>query len=256
MLTSHNTEPANLATPALSNSFEPVGFAKGAGHANQNSEKLIMAHKQMVRRIAWHVHSRMSTAIEVEDLMQIGLIALVESARGFEERGVAFATYANTRIRGAMIDALRRDARMSRSGMANRRRIATARAELEQRLMCTPSDADIAAELGLDGPQYQVMVASTHAVRQTSIDDAYSDHDMCFSDNSDSADESLEKAQLAALLGANLAKLSQREQMVLNLYFIEEMNLEEIGQTLDVGAARICQIKKSALDKLRKLMGN
>jgi RNA polymerase sigma factor for flagellar operon FliA len=219
-------------------------------------EKLVLAHKQMARRIAWHVHSRMSTAIEVEDLIQIGLIALVEAAQIFEERGAAFATYANTRMRGAMIDALRRDARMSRSGMGNRRKLASTRADLEHRLMRAPNDAEMAAEMGLSGAEYQTLVATSRPVRQESIDEAYSDHNILFSDASDRADDMLEKSQLGALLGANLAKLSEREQMVLNLYFLEEMNLEEVGLTLDVGPARVCQIKKSALTKLRQMMSN
>lgn len=226
----------------------------GSNNGNRETEALVLSHKQMVRRIAWHVHSRMSTAIEVEDLMQIGFIALVKAAQIFEERGAAFATYANTRIRGAMIDALRRDARMSRSGMGNRRKLVSIRGDLEHRFMRAPNDAEMAAEMGLGAADYQALVATTHPVRQDSIDDAYSDHDILFSDTSDRADDMLEKSQLSALLGTNLSKLSEREQMVLNLYFVEEMNLEEIGLTLNVGAARICQIKKSALTKLRHMM--
>lgn len=256
MLTSRIAERVEPANQIVSEYFKPLSIADGEESSNQNSEKLVLVHKQMVRRIAWHVHSRMSTAIEVEDLMQIGFIALVEAAQIFEERGAAFATYANTRIRGAMIDALRRGARMSRSGMGNRRRLASVRADLQHRLMRAPSDAEMAAEIGLAGPEYQSLVATTRPVRQDSIDEAYSDHDILFSDTGDRADAMLEKSQLSAILGANLSKLSQREQMVLNLYFVEEMNLEEIGLSMDVGAARICQIKKSALAKLRQMMEN
>lgn len=256
MLTSCITERVELTNNQVSEYFKPVGIVDGEGCNSRNSEKLVLAHKQMVRRIAWHVHSRMSTAIEVEDLIQIGFIALVEAAQIFEERGAAFATYANTRIRGAMIDALRRGARMPRSGMGNRRRLAAVRDDLQHRLMRAPSDAEMAAELGLAGRDYQALVATTHPVRQDSIDEAYSDHDILFSDTSDRADDMLEKSQLSAILGANLSKLSQREQMVLNLYFVEEMNLDEIGLTIDVGAARVCQIKKSALAKLRQMMEN
>jgi RNA polymerase sigma factor FliA len=252
--TTECTEP----TPNVAMSSHPAAALNGPvrNGINPDSETLILKHKQMVRRIAWHVHSRMSTAIEVEDLIQIGLIALVEAAQIFEERGAAFAAYANTRIRGAMIDALRRDARMSRSGMGNRRKLASVRAALEHQLMRPPSDAEMAAEMELGGPAYQALVATTHPVRQDSIDEAYSDHDMQFSDAGDRADDMLDKSQLSALLGASIAKLSDREQMVLNLYFIEEMNLDEVGLTLDVGAARVCQIKKSALDKLRQMMAN
>ncbi|WP_373474638.1 sigma-70 family RNA polymerase sigma factor [Sphingorhabdus sp.] len=216
--------------------------------------RLIETHSTLVRRVAWHVHSRMSTAIEVEDLIQIGFIALVEAAQHFEDRGIAFAPYASTRIRGAMVDALRRDARMGRAGMANRRYLASIRAKLEQEYMRPPSDAEMADAAGLEPQAYYAMTASTQAVAQDSIDESYSDHDMWFADLADSADTALEKAQLRETLVANLAKLTEREATILQLYFVEELNLDEIGETLGVGAARVCQIKKAALDKMRDLM--
>lgn len=219
-----------------------------------NISHLIGQHSALVRRIAWHVHSRMSTAIEVEDLIQIGLIALVEAAQNFEDRGIAFAPYASKRIRGSMIDALRRDARMCRAGMANRRYLTGIRAKLESEYMRQPSDAEMAAATGLDPAAYFAMSASTQAVQQDSIDDSYSDHDMWFADLADAADTALEKQQLREHLVDNLGKLSEREAMILQLYFVEEMNLDEIGETLGVGAARVCQIKKVALDKMRAMM--
>jgi RNA polymerase sigma factor for flagellar operon FliA len=221
-----------------------------------NPAKLVAMHGALVRRIAWQVHSRMSTAIEVEDLVQIGLVALVEAAWAFEDRGLAFAPYAATRVRGAMIDALRRDARMARAGMANRRYLAGIRARLEAEYMRPPSDAEMADATGLDADAYYAMLASTQAARQESIEDSYSDHDMWFADLADSADTALEKQQLRETLAANLAKLGEREALVLQLYFVEELNLDEIGETLGVGAARVCQIKKSALDRMRAMMAD
>lgn len=215
---------------------------------------LIQRHSPLVRRIAWHVHSRMSTAIEVEDLIQIGLAALVEAAQNFEERGIAFAPYASTRIRGAMIDGLRRDARMCRAGMANRRYLAGIRGRLEQEYMRSPSDAEMVAATGLDCQAYFDMAATTRAIQQDSIDDSYSDHDMWFADLADSADTMLEKAELRETLAASLRLLGKREALVLQLYFVEELNLDEIGETLGVGAARVCQIKKAALDKMKAMM--
>ena len=221
-----------------------------------NPARLIEAHSALVRRIAWHVHSRMSSAIEVEDLIQIGLVALVEAAKNFEDRGIAFAPYAATRIRGNMVDALRRDARMGRAGMANRRYLAGIRARLEQEYMRKPSDAEMAGATGLEPAAYHAMAASTQPLGQESIEDSYSDHDMWFADVSDAADTMLEKAQLRDALIANLSKLSEREALILQLYFVEELNLDEIGETLGVGAARVCQIKKAALDKMKMMMAD
>lgn len=221
-----------------------------------NPAHLIETHSALVRRIAWHVHSRMSSAIEVEDLIQIGLVALVEAAQNFEERGIAFAHYAATRIRGNMVDALRRDARMGRAGMANRRYLAGIRARLEQEYLRSPNDAEMAVAAGLDPAAYHAMAASTQPVGQESIEDSYSDHDMWFADISDSADTMLEKEQLREALITNLSKLSEREALILQLYFVEELNLDEIGETLGVGAARVCQIKKAALDKMKIMMAD
>lgn len=222
----------------------------------RDTARLIATHSALVRRVAWHVHSRMSTAIEVEDLIQIGLVALVEAAQNFEDRGVAFAPYAQMRVRGAMVDALRRDARMGRAGMANRRYLAGIRARLEQEYMRPPSAAEMADAAGLEPDAYHAMAASTVPMGQESIDESYSDHDMWFADLADGADTVLEKAQLREALMANLGKLAEREAMILQLYFVEELNLDEIGETLGVGAARVCQIKKVALDKMRAMMAD
>ena len=219
-----------------------------------NTARLIETHSTLVRRIAWHVHSRMSSAIEVEDLIQIGLVALVEAAQNFEERGIAFAPYAATRIRGNMVDALRRDARMGRAGMANRRYLAGIRARLEQEYMRSPSEAEMVGATGLEPSAYYAMAASTQPMGQESIEDSYSDHDMWFADIADGADTMLEKDQLRDALVKNLSKLSDREALILQLYFVEELNLDEIGETFGVGAARVCQIKKAALDKMKSMM--
>jgi RNA polymerase sigma factor FliA len=216
-----------------------------------SAEELITRHSQLVRRIAWHVHSRMGAASELEDLMQIGLIALVDAGRGYEDRGHAFTTYASTRVRGAMIDHLRREALTSRSAMTAQRRIGKAKSQLEQRLMRSPTAAEIAADLGMDIDRYHAFAAAAEPVEQASIDDLYSDHDLNFGDSTDGADTVLEKAEMGALLAEAIGHLPEREAQILQLYFVEEMNLHEIGAIMGTGAARICQIKKSALAKLR-----
>lgn len=212
---------------------------------------LIDRHQGLVRRIAWHVHSGVSSRIELEDLIQIGLVALIESARTFEDRGAAFSSYAATRVRGAMIDHLRREARMSRSGMANRRRLAATRSELERKLGRRANDAELAEALGCSAAEYHALVATTQALQSESIDDVYSDDQTWFMDLSERADAQIEREQLALALTAAIGTLGEREQMILQLYFVEELNLDEIGEILGVGAARVCQLKKAALEKVR-----
>ena len=219
--------------------------------AKKSPEALARAHMPLVRKIAWHVHGRVSTAIDVEDLIQIGMIALVESANGFEDRGHAFASYASVRIRGAMIDHLRRQATICRSAMARRREFAKVRSQLENRLGREATEAEMAAEMGIDPADFRKLIDDMQSVQQESIDDVYSEHSMWFADVEERADQALERQDLQAALAASIGKLPEREAMVLQLYFIEEMNLEEIGLTLGIGAARVCQIKKAALDRVR-----
>ena len=215
-------------------------------------ERLARQYMPLVRKIAWHVHGRVSTAIEGEDLLQIGMVALVEAANSFEDRGLGFAAYAQLRVRGAMIDHLRRQATLCRSAMARRKEIAGVRNRLEQQLGRLPTEAEMSSEMGLEPAAYREAADSVEMVQHTSMDEVYSDQSMWFADVEDRADQVLERESLKKALASCISELPQREAMVLQLYFVEEMNLEEIGQTLDIGAARVCQIKKAALDKLRE----
>ena len=217
-------------------------------------EQLARKYMPLVRKTAWHVHGRVSSAIEIEDLLQIGMVALVEAANSYEDRGHGFATYAQLRVRGAMIDHLRRHATLCRSAMGKRKELGAIRGRLEQRLGRTPTEAEMSAEMGLAPADYRELADSTEMVQQTSIDEVYSDQSMWFADVEDRADDVMERESLKKALAGCIGKLPQREAMVLQLYFVEELNLEEIGATLDIGAARVCQIKKSALDKLREML--
>jgi RNA polymerase sigma factor FliA len=215
---------------------------------------LVRDHMPLVRKVAWHVHGRVSSAIDVEDLIQTGMIALIEAARSYEDRGHAFSTYATMRVRGSMIDALRKGAAQGRSAMGKRRAIVAVRTKFEQTHGRAPVDAEMAEAMGLDLDTYQADAEAARGVRHESIDDLYSDHSMWFADVEDRADDVLERVQLQGIIADAIRTLPEREAMVLQLYFVEEMNLDEIGATMNVGAARICQIKKSALDKLRGLI--
>ena len=198
-------------------------------------ERLARQYMPLVRKIAWHVHGRVSTAIEVEDLLQIGMVALVEAANSFEDRGLGFAAYAQLRVRGAMIDHLRRQATLCRSAMARRKEIAGVRNRLEQQLGRLPTEAEMSSEMGLEPAAYREAADSVEMVQHTSMDEVYSDQSMWFADVEDRADQVLERESLKKALASCISELPQREAMVLQLYFVEEMNLEEIGQTSAIG---------------------
>jgi len=217
---------------------------------------LARQHMPLVRKIAWHVHGRVSSAIDVEDLVQIGMVALVEAANGYEDRGHAFSTYASMRIRGAMIDHLRRHATICRSAMTKRKAMNEASAKFEAQWGRTPSEAELARAMGIDPAEFREMADAAMAIRQESLDEVYSDQSIWFADVEERADQTMEREQLAGAMAQHISELPEREALVLQLYFVEEMNLDEIGQTLGVGAARVCQIKKSALDRLRKSLSD
>jgi RNA polymerase sigma factor FliA len=218
------------------------------------SEQLIHDHVSVVRRIAWHVSSRMSSSIAIEDMIQIGIVALIEAANSFEDRGIAFAPYASMRIRGAMIDELRKVARMSRAGMANRKLLAAKRAILEAQNCRAANDAEMIAALGVEAPTYFAMVESAVSGAHDSVDEIYSEYDPMFADTAPLASDLVETSQQRTVLAQALSQLAEREALVLQLFFVEELNLHEIGEILGVGAARVCQIKKAALAKAHEFM--
>lgn len=222
------------------------------GETRRDMDGLVRKHMPLVRRLAWHVHGSMSTLIDVEDLVQIGLVALVEAAASFEDRGlVSFDQYLATRVRGAMIDELRRQATLTRGAMKRRRAYNDAVAALASE-GARPDEAAVASKLGVTVDKLRSDYASAEALRFDSIDEVYSDEGPWFmSDEPSAFDQLAEAGQREALIAA-ISELPEKEQLVIQLYYVEELNLEEIGQVLGVGAARVCQIKKSAHDRLKK----
>ena len=241
------TEPAEQFAAAGARAPRPRGYGESA-------EALVAEYAPLVRRIAWQVHSRVSRTSDLEDLIQVGLIALIEASRTYEERGFAFTTYATTRIRGAMIDQQRREADVGRSAMAAARQLNQTRAMLEQQLRRTPSTAEMAAALDLSPDDYFALEKSATHGRSTSLDEMMNEGDFLFADDRLGAGELLEQEGMLDALRACIGRLSDREQMVLQLYFFEELNLQEIGLTLDVSAARVCQIKRDAMAKIERMM--
>jgi RNA polymerase sigma factor for flagellar operon FliA len=219
----------------------------------RDPEALARKHLPLVRRIAWHVHGSMSSLVEVEDLIQVGLVALIEAAASFEDRGqVTFEQYLATRLRGAMIDELRRQATTTRGAMRRRKAYQEAVSSLMHELGRAPDDDQIAARLGVTPEKLRAEYANADAVRFDSIDEAYSDESPWFMSDEPNAFEQLAESDQREALIAAIAELPEREQQVIQLYYVEELNLEEIGQVLGVGAARICQIKASAHARLKK----
>lgn len=243
------------AQPSASAFANAAPLTYGRAGAAPDLDRLARAHLPLVKRIAWHVHGCMSSAIEVEDLLQIGLVALVEAAGTWEERGsVTFEQYLATRVRGAMIDALRRSATLTRGAMQRKRAYSGAVAALAGELGHAPQDAAVAAQLGVTPDKLRTDYAAAQPVRFEPIDDVYTDAGPWFASDEPDAFAQLAEGEERDTLIAAIAALPEREMMVVQMYYVEEMNLEEIGLVLGVGAARVCQIKASAHAKLKRAM--
>ncbi|MEG3144885.1 sigma-70 family RNA polymerase sigma factor [Sphingomonas sp. RT2P30] len=231
----------------------PLTYKPGQHPPDMNA--LVRKHTALVRRIAWHVHGGMSAAIDIEDLIQTGLVALVEAAGSFEDRGlVTFQQYLATRVRGSMIDALRRHATMTRGAMRRRRAYHDAIAALTAALGHAPDEAALAEKLGVTIEKLRSDYATAEAVRFEHIDDVYADDLPWFASDEPDAFEQLAEGELREALIAAIAALPEREAQVVQLYYVEELNLEEIGLVLGVGAARVCQIKAAAHGRLKKAL--
>lgn len=240
-------EPAEQFAGTVGRVPRPQGYGESV-------EALIDEYAPLVRKIAWQVFSRVARTSELDDLIQTGLIALIEASRNYEERGFAFATYATTRIRGAMIDQLRREATVGRSAMVAAKQIQAARAALEQQLMRAPTAAEMAKAMAMTPEDYFALERNAAHGRSTSLDELTDMGSFLLADDDIGANERCEQEDLIGALRICITRLSDREQMVLQLYFFEELNLHEIGLTLDVSAARICQIKRDAMAKVDRMM--
>lgn len=214
----------------------------------------IVDHIPLVRRIAWQLHRRAPGVNDLEELVQTGMVALVEAASHWQDRGHAFATYAQTRIRGAMIDALRRDATLSRTAIARKRQVEQVRIRLMGQLLRTPTDAEMACALGLDAQGWCQLQQAIEPLAFEPLDLFGDAEAALLSDPAEAAEAAMIRAEGADLLARAISALPERQALVLQLYFVEELPLEDIGAVLGVGAARVCQIKKAALDALRVAM--
>ncbi|WP_108812582.1 FliA/WhiG family RNA polymerase sigma factor [Sphingorhabdus sp. Alg231-15] len=226
--------------------------AYGAMQIDEN--KLVSEHQGLVTKIAWQIKSFSPDQVELEDLIQVGLVAMVEAAGKYVDQGHNFSTYLYVRVRGAMIDYLRATCSLRRSSVEWNKKLRAISAQLAQENGREPNEVELAEAMGMDQAEFRKNMDRAMDIHVDSLDEVYSDSSSWFTDDDDDQHEALEKSQMVELLSANLKKLNEREQMVLNCYFIEEMQLDEIGAVLEVSSVRVCQIKKRALEKLQAAM--
>lgn len=220
-------------------------------------EKLVEDNLGLVERLAWHYRGRVGRFAEVEDLLQAGYLGLVDASQRYSQReGVTFAAYAAIRIRGAIIDQLRRNSNLCRSSITMRQAIEKARRGLEAKLERTPEAAEVAEALGITLSELQDWEAKFQVNQLHSLDEVYSDFSLLFADRSHSAEDTMQMTQMKGLLAQALGKIPEREAQVLQLYYVEELNVYEIAAILDVTTGRVSQIKKAAILRLRDMLSD
>ena len=205
----------------------------------------------LVRKLAWYYEGHGSATVDVDDLMQAGMVALTEAAQRHDRPSDdGFAAYAKMRVRGAMVDLLRGQSNRPRSAAAWTRKRDAAEQALRTELGRAPDAAEMARAMEMPLDRYEAMryAASTSS---TSIEECYSDSDGAFGDTRPDPEECLLASEDRAVLGDAIAALPERLQMVLKLYFVEELNLTEIAAVLGVSVPRVHQLKADALKKAR-----
>jgi RNA polymerase sigma factor for flagellar operon FliA len=213
------------------------------------SDELVLRHAVLVKRIAYHLAGRLPPSVEVDDLIQAGMLGLLEAAAHYSaDRGASFETFAGIRIRGAMIDALRKLDWAPRSVHRRAREVAAAIREIEAVSGEEAKDTQIAGRMGISLQEYHRIVQDAASCRLASLDDEVVGG--AVSDGVDPFRDAVDEDFRAALAGA-INELPERERLVMSLYYSEELNLKEIGAILKVTESRVCQLHGQALTRLK-----
>jgi RNA polymerase sigma factor for flagellar operon FliA len=227
--------------------------------ARPDPRQLIESHGALVKRIAHHLAGRLPSSVSVEDLVQSGMIGLLEAASNFDPgRGASFETFAGIRIRGAMLDEVRRGDWSPRSVHRNARRVAEAIRGVEMRNGGDAGDAAVARELGVSLDEYHAMLQDTVGSRLFSLDELLEGEggaDALLKGPADDPAADATRERLARAIGEEIGRLPERERLVLSLYYDEELNLKEIGLVLEVSESRVSQILSQATKRLRARLG-
>jgi RNA polymerase sigma factor for flagellar operon FliA len=214
----------------------------------------------LVRRLAHHLAARLPASVELDDIIQAGMIGLMDAASRYEEgHGTQFETFASQRIKGAMLDELRQNDWMPRSVRKTLRQIEQAIARLEQRHSRPPTEDEIARELGVTLASYQSQLAGARGMELVLFDDlGRADDDDYLArhvpDNRENPSARLEDRQFREALIRGIDALPEREKLLLSLYYEQELNFKEIAAVLEVSESRVCQLHGQAVARLRSRM--
>ena len=225
-----------------------------------DKEQCLIEFAPLVKRIAHFMMLKLPSSVQVDDLIQAGMIGLLDAASRYDElRGAQFETYASQRIRGAMLDELRGADWLPRSMRSDMRRIESAISRVQQKLGKAPAESDIASELGLSLKDYQQMLQESRGAQLVYYEDFNnSDDDNFFeryeADSQSNPLELLKDDRFRGALIKAIENLPEREHMLMGMHYEQDMNLREIGEVLGVGESRVCQLHSQAVARLRSML--
>ncbi|GLP94957.1 RNA polymerase sigma factor FliA [Paraferrimonas sedimenticola] len=239
-------------------------LGKAAGYAAYQDKDaktlLVEQHAPLVKRIALHLMARLPASVQLDDLLQSGMIGLLEAASKFDgSKGAKFETFAGIRIRGAMLDEMRRGDWVPRSVHRNSRLVGEALESLEQQLGREPTDNEVAAHLNMSANDYHAIVKDVAVGKLVGIEDLGTPIDTLASavqgENSasptDNNYDQLAEERFSVAMVEAIKALPERDALVLSLYYDEALNLKEIGAVLEVSESRVSQILSQAMARLK-----
>jgi RNA polymerase sigma factor for flagellar operon FliA len=226
--------------------------------------QVLIDHAPMVKRLAYQLKAKLPPSVEVDDLIQAGMIGLLDAVERYEStHGAQFETYAVQRIRGAMLDELRGMDWLPRNVRQDMRKIETAMTKLQQKMGRAPSELELARELGLSLAEYQDKLSDGGGHQLVYYEDFQDEGDerdsflerYMVSEDSDPLTGLMEEGFKLAVVEA-IDDLPEREKILMGLYYEQEMNLKEIGAVMGVSESRVCQLHSQAIARIRaKLRG-
>lgn len=221
-------------------------------------DELVRTHTPLVRRIAYHLMARLPAHVDIGDLIQAGMIGLLEAARNYTEgKAASFQTFAGIRIRGAMLDELRKSDWTPRSVHRKVRQLSEVIRQIESETGADADSTEIMRRMDIDAGQYHAILADSAGARLLSLSGPESEDRGALEvadPRSPGPAQTLEERGMRSALAQAIDGLPEREKLVMSLYYDEELNLKEIGAVLGVSESRICQIHGQALARLRARM--
>lgn len=228
--------------------------------AKGDANDLVTQHAPLVKRIAYHLMSRLPPSVQADDLIQAGMIGLLEASRNYDAtQGASFETYAGIRIRGAMLDEIRKNDWAPRSVHRKARKVAEAVRQIENIKGRDARDNEVAEQLGMSLDEYHQVLQDASGYLVLSFDDMGVDDEALATQVSDHVPgpfEGLQREDFKKNLAESIAGLPERERLVMTLYYDEELNLREIGAVLGVSESRVSQIHSQALLRLQARLGH